>query len=46
MIIKSGRFEPIEVLDYGDGLYYIEDGNTRYAAAKLLGRTILPIEVL
>lgn len=45
LIRQSGRFEPIEVMEYpGDDSLYIEDGNTRYAAARLLGMTEVPVQ--
>jgi 2'-5' RNA ligase/GNAT superfamily N-acetyltransferase len=41
-IEASGVFEAIEVKEY-DGEYYIEDGNTRYAAARILGMKEVPV---
>ena len=42
MIKRSGRFDAIEVKAH-DGTLYIEDGNTRYAAAKVLGMQEVPV---
>jgi GNAT superfamily N-acetyltransferase len=43
---KEGLREPITVIDYGDGAYYIEDGHHRYFAAKKLGWSEIPAEVI
>jgi 2'-5' RNA ligase len=44
LIKKNGYFEAIEVAQYGDDpKLYIEDGNTRYAAAKVLGMKQVPV---
>lgn len=42
MIKRSGRFDAIEVTESPEG-FYIEDGNTRYAAAKVLGMKEIPV---
>lgn len=44
-IKTSGRIDPIEVTQHGDE-FDIEDGNHRYAAAKQLGKTQVPIQVI
>jgi len=41
-IKHSGRFVAIEVVEAPEG-FYIEDGNTRYAAAKVLGMKEVPV---
>src|SRR5271166_728756 len=43
LIQHSGRFDAIEVMDGGDGKLYVEDGNTRLAAAHILGMTEVPV---
>jgi hypothetical protein len=44
-IKNSGRIDPLEVREMGDGTFFIEDGTHRYYAAQKLGITALPAHI-